>query len=47
MILADSRLTNTGQHPRKEDVVGSASKPRQGQNEKSKGGGRRVSRSHG
>lgn len=42
MILARlSRLTNTGQHPRKEVVVGSVSKPRQGQKEK----GREAARS--
>lgn len=34
MIPANSRLTNTGEHPRKEDVVRSVSKPRQGQKEK-------------
>lgn len=42
MILARlSRLTNTGQHPRKEVVVGSVSKPRQGQKRK----GREAARS--
>lgn len=40
MILARlSRLTNTGQHPRKEVVVGSVSKPRQGQKRNRNGGG--------